>query len=179
MKKSESASNLAQVTNVAEDGRLRQPLPYQDRRLSAGHSRRRRCGRTCKGSGIGATSTAGFREGWSRQYSHLYHRAQQNWWRTAKRRRTRTVGTEDNEPMQFDLIITIIDDEPLSIPLKAGSRVFVVGPNGSGKSALIQHAVTSLGSQKRQAHLRPSADMAGVRGYRLDTARPTGIWSTA
>ena len=49
--------------------------------------------------------------------------------------------------MQFDLIITIIDDEPLSIPLKAGSRVFVVGPNGSGKSALIQHAVTSLGSQ--------------------------------
>ena len=49
--------------------------------------------------------------------------------------------------MQFDLIITTIDSEPLSIPLKAGTRVFVVGPNGSGKSALIQHAVTSLGSQ--------------------------------
>ena len=35
----------------------------------------------------------------------------------------------------------------LSIPLEAGSSLFIVGPNGSGKSALIQHAVTSLGAQ--------------------------------
>ena len=49
--------------------------------------------------------------------------------------------------MQFLLNIPIIESEPLSIPLEAGSGLFIVGPNGSGKSALIQHAVTSLGSQ--------------------------------
>lgn len=32
------------------------------------------------------------------------------------------------------------------MPLELGSPLFIVGPNGSGKSALIQHAVSSLGS---------------------------------
>ncbi len=49
--------------------------------------------------------------------------------------------------MQYQLNIPIIDSEPLTILLEAGSRLFVLGPNGSGKSALIQHAVTSLGAQ--------------------------------
>ena len=40
-----------------------------------------------------------------------------------------------------------IDDEPLAISIEPGSRTFIVGTNGSGKSALIQHAVTMLGSE--------------------------------
>ena len=49
--------------------------------------------------------------------------------------------------MQYQLNIPIIEPEPLTITLEAGSRLFIVGSNGSGKSALIQHSVTSLGTQ--------------------------------
>ena len=49
--------------------------------------------------------------------------------------------------MQYQLNIPIIESEPLTITLEAGSRLFIVGSNGSGKSALIQHSVTSLGTQ--------------------------------
>ena len=48
--------------------------------------------------------------------------------------------------MQYQLNIPITESEPLTIPLVAGSALFILGPNGSGKSALIQHAVTSLGA---------------------------------
>lgn len=42
--------------------------------------------------------------------------------------------------------ISRINNEPLNVPLEPGRPLFVLGPNGSGKSALIQNAVTSLGS---------------------------------
>ena len=58
-----------------------------------------------------------------------------------------TMDAKGNEPMQYQLNIPIIESEPLTILLEAGSAIFILGPNGSGKSALIQHAVTSLGSQ--------------------------------
>ena len=41
----------------------------------------------------------------------------------------------------------MIESELLTILLEAGNRLFILGPNGSGKSAMIQHAVTSLGTQ--------------------------------
>lgn len=49
--------------------------------------------------------------------------------------------------MQYQLNIPLIKSDPLAIPLEDGSSLFILGPNGSGKSALIQHAVTSLGTQ--------------------------------
>ena len=57
------------------------------------------------------------------------------------------MDSKGNEPMQFQLNIPIIESEPLTILLEDGSGLFILGPNGSGKSALIQHAVTSLGTQ--------------------------------
>ena len=45
------------------------------------------------------------------------------------------------------LDIPLTSGEPLSLPIEAGTPLFIIGPNGSGKSALIQHAVTSLGSE--------------------------------
>ena len=45
------------------------------------------------------------------------------------------------------LSIPLVETEPLTIPLEAGSGLFILGPNGSGKSALVQHAVISLGAQ--------------------------------
>ena len=58
-----------------------------------------------------------------------------------------TMDAKGNEPMQYQLNIPIIESEPLTVLLEAGSGLFILGPNGSGKSALIQHAVTSLGAQ--------------------------------
>ena len=49
--------------------------------------------------------------------------------------------------MQHHLIIPIFESDPLTILLEDGSALFILGPNGSGKSAMIQHAVTSLGTQ--------------------------------
>ena len=49
--------------------------------------------------------------------------------------------------MKLNLNVPVTDSAPLDITLEENSRLFIVGPNGSGKSALIQHAVTSLGSQ--------------------------------
>ena len=49
--------------------------------------------------------------------------------------------------MQLNLNVPVTDSAPLDITLEDNSRLFIVGPNGSGKSALIQHAVTSMGSQ--------------------------------
>ena len=40
-----------------------------------------------------------------------------------------------------------VSDEPLSISLESGYRLFIVGPNGSGKSALIQHLVSGSDGQ--------------------------------
>ena len=50
------------------------------------------------------------------------------------------------EPTHMEWKIPQIEDEPLIISLESGSPLFVVGPNGSGKSALIQHAVSTLGT---------------------------------
>ena len=49
--------------------------------------------------------------------------------------------------MKLDWKIPLKSGEDLVIRLEVNCPLFVVGPNGSGKSALIQHAVTSLGSQ--------------------------------
>ena len=49
--------------------------------------------------------------------------------------------------MPLQLNVPVTGPTPLNITLEAYSRLFIIGPNGSGKSALIQHAVTSLGSQ--------------------------------
>ena len=38
--------------------------------------------------------------------------------------------------------------QPLTIPLRAHTSLFIVGANGSGKSALVQHAVMSLQAAK-------------------------------
>ena len=58
-----------------------------------------------------------------------------------------TKGGNGSEPMQYQLNIPIIESEPLTITFESGGGLFILGPNGSGKSALIQHAVTSLGTQ--------------------------------
>ena len=42
--------------------------------------------------------------------------------------------------------IPSIDGKNLSLVITVGSPLFILGPNGSGKSALIQHAVTTMGS---------------------------------
>lgn len=44
------------------------------------------------------------------------------------------------------LRIPLVSGEPLAIDLEPGTPLFVVGTNGSGKSALVQHAVTALGT---------------------------------
>lgn len=43
------------------------------------------------------------------------------------------------------LNVPLTSSEPLPIPLKLGTPLFIVGANGSGKSALVQHAVSTLG----------------------------------
>ena len=90
-----------------------------------------------------------------------------------------TIGGNGSEPMQYQLNIPIIESEPLTITLESGSGLFILGPNGSGKSALIQHAVTSLGTQnvrRISAHRQTWMESGAIR---LNTTKPTGIWSTA
>ena len=50
--------------------------------------------------------------------------------------------------MAMELAIKRTNGVDLAILLEPGRPLYVVGPNGSGKSALIQHAVTQLGSGK-------------------------------
>ncbi len=47
----------------------------------------------------------------------------------------------------MDWKIPLTSGGELTIGLETNSPLFIVGPNGSGKSALIQHAVSSLGSE--------------------------------
>ena len=49
--------------------------------------------------------------------------------------------------MPIDWVINLINGGSLPVSLEPSNPLYIVGPNGSGKSALIQHAVTSLGTK--------------------------------
>ena len=88
------------------------------------------------------------------------------------------VAFKEDEQMEFRLgIPTISSETSLSIPLEAGSSLFIVGPNGSGKSALIQHEVTSLGAQnvRRISAHRQTWMESGAIGLTPQSRRQFGL----
>ena len=67
--------------------------------------------------------------------------------------------------MRTILNVPVTSGETLNIKLESGSPLFVIGPNGSGKSALVQHAVTSLGSprvRRISAHRQTSLQSGAI-----------------